>query len=323
VSEAAGPPARSLWTGAIDLHVHSGPEGIPRRFDAIQLAEHVTQSGLRSLVMKSHFTSTSDWACMAHRLTSVRLGGSITLNHHVGGINPLAVRGALGPHDASGPFLKVVWLPTVHAAAHLAARRAEGEEYDIPAEWAGGVLPSVAERIDDIPPISLLDPSTRKPLDDVLDLVAKHDLILATGHVGREEVFHLMDRARRKGVQKVVVTHAVYDPPGLQLAEMQMLAGDGAYIELSYVMLDMGTVSAAENARILRGVGPARVVLTTDLGQVDRMTPADGLARFAEALVEEGVPPGDIETAMRRNPEALVAADCRWRSGMTSTVRTG
>jgi hypothetical protein len=205
----------------------------------------------------------------------------------------------------------VVWLPTVHAAAHLAARRAEGHEYDIPAEWAGGVLPTVAERIDDVPPISLLDEGVRESLDDVLALVAQHDLILATGHVGRDEVFHLMDRTRHAGVRKVVVTHAVYDPPGLQLGDMQAVAAAGAFIELSYVMLDMGTVSAAENARILHGVGPDRVVLTTDLGQVDRMAPAEGLARFAEALAREGVSPGDIEMAMHRNPWALMAGGDR------------
>jgi hypothetical protein len=293
--------------GATDLHVHSGPEGIPRRFDAVQLARHVADSGLRSLVLKSHFTTTSDWAQMAHRLTGVRLFGSVTLNHHVGGINPLAVRAALGPHDADGPFLKVVWLPTVHAAAHLAARRAHGEAYDVPAEWAGGVVPEVAERIDQVPPISLLDPAVDRPLGEVLALIAKHGLVLATGHVGRDEIFPLVDRARRAGVGKIVVTHAAYDPPGLSVADMQALAAQGAYIELSYVLLDLGLVTAAETARAFRAVGPAGIVLTTDLGQVDRMTPADGLARFAEALATEGIERDEIVTAMTRNPWRLLA----------------
>ena len=113
-------------TGAIDLHVHCGPEGIPRRFDAVSLAEHVKQSGLGGVVLKSHVTCTSNWAEMAHRLTETRLYGSVVLNHYVGGINPMAVRGALGPAIDGVPYLKVVWLPTVHAAAHLYARHHEG-----------------------------------------------------------------------------------------------------------------------------------------------------------------------------------------------------
>jgi hypothetical protein len=297
------------WQGAVDLHVHSGPEGIPRRFDAVQLAEHVRESGLASLVLKSHFTSTSDWAQMAYRLTGVWLHGSVTLNHHVGGLNPFAVRAALGPAHAGRPFLKVVWLPTVHAAAHLAARRAEGEEYDVPAEWAGGVLPAVAERIETVPPISLLDASARKPLDELLRLVAAHDLVLATGHVGRDEVFHLLDRAGAAGVRKIVITHVAYDPPGLTAADMKAVAAAGAYIELSYILLDMGVQSAADAARIIRDVGAARIVLSTDVGQVDRITPAEGLARFAELLAKESIEPDELETAMRRNPAALVGGD--------------
>jgi hypothetical protein len=304
-TEAAPPP----WVGATDLHVHCGPEGIPRRFDAVQLAEHTAQSGLRSLVLKSHFTMTSDWAQMAHRLTGVRLFGSVTLNHHVGGINPLAVRAALGPRDDGGAFLKIVWFPTIHAAAHLAARRVHGDEHDIPAEWAGGVLPDVAERISDVRPISLLDPSVDQALDEVLGLIAKHDLVLATGHVGRDEVFLLVERARRTGVRRIVVTHPAHDPPGLSLAEMQALALTGAYIELSYILLDIGSVSAEETARTFRTVGAPRIVLTTDLGQVDRMTPAEGLARFATALADNGIGPHEIAMAMRTNPWRLVAGD--------------
>ena len=304
MNAAAGPPP---WVGATDLHVHSGPEGIPRRFDAVQLARHVADSGLRSLVLKSHFTTTSDWAQMAHRLTGVRLFGSVTLNHHVGGINPHAVRAALGPRDAQGPFLKVVWLPTVHAAAHLAARRVHGEAHDVPAEWAGGVLPAVAERIDRIAPISLLDPAVDRPLGEVLALVATHGLVLATGHVGRDEIFRLMERAHRAGVRKIVVTHPAHDPPGLSLADMQALAREGAFIELSYALLDLGLVTAAETARTFRAVGAGGIVLTTDLGQVDRMTPAEGLARFAETLASEGIGRDEIETAMARNPWRLLA----------------
>jgi Family of unknown function (DUF6282) len=303
--ESTDPP----WIGATDLHVHCGPEGIPRRFDAVQLAEHVAQSGLRSLVMKSHFTMTSDWAQMAHRLTGVRLFGSVTLNHHVGGINPLAVRAALGPRDASGPFLKVVWLPTIHAAAHLVARSARGDEHDIPAEWAGGILPDVAERISDVPPISLFDPSVHQALDAVLRLIAQHDLVLATGHVGRDEVFFLMERAQRVGIRRIVVTHPAHDPPGLSLGDMQALAAAGAFIELSYILLDMGSVTVKETARTFREVGAARIVLTTDFGQVDRMTPAEGLARFGAVLADDGIGWDEIALAMKTNPRRLVGDD--------------
>lgn len=305
--DAARAPVAYSAAGATDLHVHCGPEGIPRRFDAVQLAEHVAASGLRSLVLKSHFGASGDWAQIAHRLTGVRLAGSITLNHHVGGINPMAVRAALGPADDRGPFLKVVWLPTVHSGAHLAARRTEGEGYDIPAEWAGGVLPRVAQAIDTVPPISLLAAEVQPRLDDVLRLIAEHRLVLATGHIGRDEVFHVVERAHVAGVERIVATHVLYDPPAMTRAEMRTLAAAGVHIELTYVMVEMGLVSVAEVAGVLAEIGPDRVVLTTDLGQVDRRAPADGMAEFGRLLLEHGVPLAMVDAAMKTNPAALLS----------------
>ena len=135
-------------SGAVDLHVHCGPEGIPRRYDAVSLARHARESGLAGAVVKSHMAATGSWAQMAHRVTGFRLHGSVALNHYVGGINPAAVRGALGPSEDGEPYLKVVWLPTVHAAAHITARRREGEQYDIPPEWCGGAVSGLARPLE-------------------------------------------------------------------------------------------------------------------------------------------------------------------------------
>jgi hypothetical protein len=295
--------------GAVDLHVHCGPEGILRRYDPVQIAQHAAEVGLRSMVLKSHFTSTGGWAEIAHRLTGVRLYGSVTLNHHVGGINPFAVRAALGPADATGSYLKVVWLPTVHAAAHLAAMRARGERHDVPPEWSGGVLSSVAERLDAVPPISVLADSVQGPLDGVLRLISAHQLILATGHVGRDEVLHVVRRARALGVERIMVTHAQSDPPGLKPGDFEALAAAGAFLELTYVTLDMGRVSARDTAALVRLVGAEHVVLSSDLGQVDRLSPGDGLTRFREILLAEGLTPREIEIALRDNPRALLGLD--------------
>jgi hypothetical protein len=289
--------------------VHCGPEGIVRRYDPVQIARHAAEVGLRSMVLKSHFTGTGGWAEIAHRLTGVRLYGSVTLNHHVGGINPFAVRAALGPADAAGSYLKVVWLPTVHAAAHLAAMRARGERHDVPPEWSGGVLSRVAERLEAVPPISVLADAVQGPLDDVLRLIAAHRLVLATGHVGRDEVLHVVRRARALGVERIVVTHCQSDPPGLRPGDHEALAAAGALLELTYVTLDMGRASARDTAALIRRVGARHVVLSSDLGQVDRPPPGEGLARFRELLLAEGLAPAEIDVGLRDNPVALLGLD--------------
>ena len=295
-------------TGAVDLHVHCGPEGIPRRFDAVSLARHVEQSGLGGAVLKSHMAATGSWAQMAHDVTGVRLHGSVVLNHYLGGINPAAVRGALGPSEDGEPYLKVVWLPTVHAAAHLTARHHEGERYDIPPEWCGGTVSSLAKPLGEVEPINVLAAHLRPLLDEILRIAADHDLVLATGHAGRDEVFYVMERAGALGVRKVIVTHPCYDPPAIGVSELAELAAAGAYIELSFILVDLGLVSFQETAAIMRQVGAGQTILSTDVGQVDRVAPAEGLAKLGAGLLAEGIPRDDVDTAMKHNPRHLMSS---------------
>ena len=294
--------------GAIDLHVHCGPEGIPRRYDPVSLATHIGESPLDSAVIKSHVINTSNWAEIAHRMTGVHLYGSIVLNHYVGGINPMAVRGALGPSHDGDPYLKVVWLPTVHAASHVAAYRERGEVYDIPPEWSGGIVSPLALPLDTVEPIDLLAPEVLRPLDEVLHLVAEYGLILATGHVGRHEIFFVVERAKARGIDRFVITHPTMDPPGLEMSDLEALADAGAFIELCYVGLSHGD-DLSTMTDVFDRVGPSRVILTTDLGQVDTVAPAEGLALFADALVDAGVSRSDVAAAITRNPRRLLSLD--------------
>ena len=71
---------------------------------------------------------------------------------------------------------------------------------------------------------------------------------------------------------------------------MAELAAAGAYIELSFILVDLGLVSFAETAAILRRVGAEQTILSTDVGQVDRVAPAEGLAKLGAGLLAEGVP---------------------------------
>ena len=153
----------------------------------------------------------------------------------------------------------------------------------------------------------MLDTGLRPPLDEILRIVADNDLVLATGHAGRDEVFYVMERAGTLGVRKVIVTHPCYDPPAIGVSELAELAAAGAYIELSFILVDLGLVSFADTAAIMRRVGSERTILSTDVGQVDRVPPAEGLAMLGAGLLAEGIPREDVDAAMKRNPRSLVS----------------
>jgi hypothetical protein len=118
-------------TGLVDTHYHVGPEFLDRRYDLCSLAE-AARSCQATLVLKNHTYSTTPLAALARATFGVRFLGSIVLNRFVGGLNPDAISGAKSGNRAQvnapandPPF--VVYLPTVHAAAHL---RVMGHAFD-------------------------------------------------------------------------------------------------------------------------------------------------------------------------------------------------
>ena len=54
--------AAELLKGAYDLHVHSGPDVMPRKLDDLELAERIQKSGMKGYVIKSHYFCTAERA---------------------------------------------------------------------------------------------------------------------------------------------------------------------------------------------------------------------------------------------------------------------
>jgi hypothetical protein len=125
---------------------------------------------------------------------------------------------------------------------------------------------------------------------DVIRLVAKNRLTLATGHSSPAEDLMLIREARRAGVGSIVVTHAMIPPVGMSVDEMREAAGLGAYVEFVYNALIGANkaVDIPEYARAIRAVGPAHCILSSDLGQAGNPLHPAGLAAFFAVLRSQG-----------------------------------
>ena len=291
--------------GAFDLHLHAGPEVIPRKYDALEAGEALRQESMGGAVLKSHYFSTVPFVKMAHERGYDNVWGSVTLNHYLGGLNPFALRASLGMQHNGCQLLKMVWMPTVHAAAHLAIRKKDGELYDVPPEWTGGFITGTP--VEQVPPICLTDSAVQENLREILRIIADNGLILATGHISKEEVFHLVPLARSLGVEKIILTHPAYETTALTVEDiLSLTALGGVYAEESYALMPIDNLTPADVASYIRGVGAEHTIMTTDLGQKARMSSGEGMALFASLMVAEGISPADIRTMMVDNPRKLL-----------------
>jgi hypothetical protein len=286
--------------GAYDLQVHVGPDVIARRIEDLELAKEFLEHGLRGFVLKSHYVPTGERARVVTRaVPGIAAFGAITLNHAVGGLNPVAVEIA----GRSG--CKIVWMPTVDAANETAGR-VGGANTKLPF-WAQMQRELAAMGIAP-PPLTVLGPDGQvsDPTRRCLELIARHDMILATGHLGRHEIFPLVRVAREMKVHKVLVTHAEFPSQNLSAAEQLELADLGAYIEHCFTTMHTGKAPWDTVFDNIRRVGVGRCLLSTDLGQPINPPVAEGFAMFAERLLEAGFSVAEIRRMAVTNSGALV-----------------
>ena len=286
--------------GAYDLQVHVAPDVIERRIDDLDLAKEFLAHGLRGFVLKSHYMSTAERAKVVSRaVPGIAAYGAITLNHAVGGLNPVAVELA----GRSGA--KIVWMPTVDAANETAGR-ADGPNEKLPF-WAK-IQRELAATGMSPPPISVIDDrgNVIEPARRCLELIAKHKMVLATGHLGRGEIFALVKAARAMGVKKIVVTHAEFPSQNLSVQEQVELAAEGAFIEHCFTTMHTGKAPWDAVLAAIRQVGPERCILSTDLGQTINPPVAEGFAMFAQRLLDAGFTVEDVRRMTVTNPAALV-----------------
>ncbi len=275
-------PAQTL-TGVVDIHAHSGPDSTPRSMDSIEVARMAQKRGFRAIVLKNHYEPTAALAALvAGHVPGVEVFGGIALNRTVGGVNPAAVERMTRVEGARG---RVVWMPTFDAENHV--RIAKENRPFAAVSRAGALLPEV---------------------EAVLDLIARHNLVLATGHSSPAEAMLLIRAAKKRGITRIVATHAMLRWVGMTVDQMKQAAGEGAFLEFVSNAL-IGTTKEAEPrdyARAILAVGAARVILSSDLGQAGNPSHADGLQSVFAMLKREGLSDADLAAIAKTNPARLL-----------------
>lgn len=302
-------PLRELkYLKLYDMHIHIGPEIIPRRYDAVRLAEELAGHDMGAVV-KNHFVPTSYLAQSAG--LPENLTCSVTMNTFVGGIYPDALRSLLGGvrrrTDQKEPDKRqaVVWMPTISSAAHLGY-------YGRDLDPAWGVDPRFSQPREDARALSVIaeDGLLRPDVDEVLRQIAAHDLVLATGHLSREEVFCLVDRALELGCRRIVVTHPFFPPTDLSVQDQKSLSErPGVYIEHCWFVSVVDGVPLERYAESIGVVGARKTVLSSDSGQVVGDPLPVVWCRFIDGLLSAGINLDDIVRMAGENPRRLLFGD--------------
>src|ERR1700691_3478676 len=148
--------------GVIDIHVHCAPDSTPRKIDAIDLARLAKSRGMRGLVLKNHYEPTASLAYVVRKeVPGIEVFGGVDLNLSVGGMNPSAVEHMAATTGGYGRF---VWMSTFDSEQQV--RYSKQNRPFVRISRDGQLLPEVKQ---------------------VIAVIAKQNLVMATGHVSAEE----------------------------------------------------------------------------------------------------------------------------------------
>jgi hypothetical protein len=269
--------------GAIDIHVHCAPDSVPRKIDAIDLARMAKDRGMRGLVLKNHYEPTASLAYVVRKVVpGLEVFGGVDLNLSMGGMNPAAVeRMAL----TTGGYGRFVWMSTFDSEAQV--RYSKENRPFVRVSQNGQLLPETKQ---------------------VIALIAKDNLVLATGHPTAEEALMELREGQKQGVKHMVVTHAMIAPIHMSNAQMREAAKMGAYIEFVYNGLigSYKEFTFKDYAQAIRYVGVEHCILSSDMGQPANPMHPDGLLLLFKGLEEQGITKAEINRMAKENPARLL-----------------
>jgi len=283
----------ALLVGAVDPHIHTGPSIARRALDHVEMLKQASEAGYAAIVTKDHdYSSVMTTALIRKHFPDLKtkIYPSIVLNNVVGGLNPYAVEhtAALGG--------KIVWLPTLAAENHL--------RWQAQAQWTH---PASTDRMRPVTPIKVLNDDKKTLRDDtkeILDIVAKSDMVLASGHLHVSETWIVFEEAKRRGVKRLVFTHPEDIVDG-SLNDVKGIAAMGAFIEHSLCMFLDGCKFKSREAEDLKNQidagGVGQTILASDLGQVGTYAPLDGMRRGIKLCMDLGYTDDEIRQMVSTN----------------------
>ena len=287
-----------LLQGAVDIHIHHGPDLYPRIQDAFELAQDAKAAGMRGVCLKTHNFPTAPMALLARKhVPGIDIFGSITCNLEVGGVNPSAVEAAI-KYEA-----RQIWLPTIDSTNHALVTGSVGQ-HGRGLTIKGGLSDYARKK----PRLFLLDDEVNlaPALHEIFSMVADADIILNLGHISFKEMTAIVPAAQRAGVKRIICDHPFFSC--LSLSQQSELADQGVWINFTAgeLLPRWWRVSVADFAAAIRNVGVPRAVISSDCGQLHNPPMVEALRITCQLLLEEDFTADEIKRLLHHNPAELL-----------------
>jgi len=299
-----------LLEGAVELHAHAYPEFSLRmrgRVHEIEWAELARAAGMRAIVMKSQVFPTVERANLVRRVVSgIEVFGGITLNHPMGGLNPLAVEiaGELGG--------KVVWMPTWGSKNDLSKSQFYLNRMRAYVRTLNQAVPGPDSGIE-----ILEGGKLKSVVKEIIQIARDHKMFISSGHISIQESLVLVEECTKQRVP-FTLAHPFSRSVGASIDDQKEVAKRGGYIEHCFITT-MPMHQRLELSRIVEAIqeiGPSQTVLTTDAIQTWNPPPPELMRMYIASLLQLNIEEEAIRRMIQENPVKILGLDDKLGEGV-------
>jgi hypothetical protein len=294
---AAGTGGYRLLQDAVDVHLHIDPDTETSSVDAMDIArmKFARQQGMRGFVIKNHHEATASVAYLIRReIPGVEAFGSVVLNFKQGGLNPAIVEYlATGLKGKPG---RMVWMPT-YDSENAVKRSKEPNRPFVRVAQNGQLVPEAKQ---------------------IIALIAKHDLVLATGHLSPDQGLLVLQEGRRQGVKHMIVTHPMDAGVFMNEAQMREAVKLGAFLEFDFRNILTGKIEfpfqtapiAGGRVEMIRKLGPDNVIIdefwSKSLKEPREYGGPAEMDAWVKAMNAQGFTNRELDIMCKENPAKLL-----------------
>jgi hypothetical protein len=274
-----------ILNGAIDLHAHHGPDAYGRQWDAFEVAKLAKERGLRAIVLKNHWTETAGYAWLARKYATpdYLVFGAASLDTPTGGLNPMTIRYM---QDVEGNLGRIVWFPTHDVEQEVKASKDPNPRPWVVVSRNGQLVPEVFE---------------------CLDLIGQFDLTLAIGHVTPAEGLQIIPEAKKRNIQRIIVTHPSLAGNNMwTIDQLKQATAQGAYVEFTAGSVNREGEGRTRAINTIRAITPAFAFVSSDSGLIGTPNHPDALAMAIKNLRTAGFNEQELSLMFRDNTAKLI-----------------
>jgi hypothetical protein len=288
-----------ILKGAIDNHIHCCPHINKRSTNIFEVVRFAEKHKMYAIGLMDNFSNTSGYASLVKKFfpkLKLKVFGGLIMEPPSGGVNLENVKISLNYSYFKNDGAKFISFPT-HHTRYVAKIEKRNKNY--------------IKNCFYIP----RNGPTKETLN-ILNLIAKKNIVLNTGHLSGIETVSLVKAAKSKGVKKILVPSNTFS-----LDIIQKLKKFNVKFEFSYFFISRATnvplthvdgekhkIQGTDESflkDLIKTADPKNVILSSDCGVSVLPKPHIGFLNFIDKIRKLGFSKNEINYMIKINSKKL------------------